>query len=982
MSNTTSTYYTFLPWARRGGALQIDEPENFGTPPGSPNIERAEITVNVHLRTNVVQQQVLPVDLQIIGPGDVTGISKDVIVKTEPHHWITNFEPGNFAFIDFYEEDFPWRYSPAVPQNNKKLRPWLTLVVLKEDEFTRNAALNGAPLSSFTLTAAALQNLPFPGHQETWAWAHVHVNEGLDPGNTGSVPGNLSNALTLLNNRLAENPDVAYSRIICPRKLEENTGYTAFLVPTYETGRLAGLGEDPAGEVAQRPAWDSTAPPNDDNMSRTRPGEFPIYHEWYFRTGATGDFEYLVRQIFPRTPDTRVGRRAMDVQLPGYNLSYTAGDGTLELEGALRVPSAQGTPYPYPDTAFRTALADLVNLGENMLSGFTVNGAIAGSSVQDDPVVSPPLYGRWHALKRKALTTNNYWINELNLDPRQRVAAALGGDFVRRNQERLMDMAWEQVGAVIEANKQANWGQVVVESSQALYEKHIEPQPPEQRIAMTSCVHTRVTTGSVSVRQETLSSNLPEGSASAVFRRVRRPTGVLMKRFDPARQSFNSLLTALNAGATDPAPPPVVPQTARFNAADLHTAIADAQSANVNGLQFSVTAPGSALPPPMDTAEAAGFQAMVSAYSATFNAANWTPPAGPPSLDLPVVAGDAVGEIRPSDTLPGRYYGEVASYNGGLYVPPPDPDRIVPAMAAPSFTMPLYESVKELGVDFLIPNVHLLPQNSVTLLETNQKFIEAFMAGANYEMARELLWRDYPTDQRGTYFRHFWDSIDNVNTGNVSEETLEIQTRDITDIHQWLSNSSLGSHNARAGSAGLVLAIRGDLLKKFPNAVIYAVEADWQRDGSNNPIYTQHRIKKPGGQERYPVFGAKIEPDVTFLGFDLDKNTAVGNPYPAAGWFFVLMERPGEPRFGADAQLASTPPTVSNWNQLAWNHLSLNSGNYVKLTAPPLASNPDLALPPGSGTPPVSWADDASAMANIFFQDPVAVLIHAKELIP
>ena len=40
--------------------------------------------------------------------------------------------------------------------------------------------------------------------------------------------------------------DLAYSRLLCPRKLAPNTGYHAFLVPTFETGRLAGLGMDPA----------------------------------------------------------------------------------------------------------------------------------------------------------------------------------------------------------------------------------------------------------------------------------------------------------------------------------------------------------------------------------------------------------------------------------------------------------------------------------------------------------------------------------------------------------------------------------------------------------------------------------------------------------------------------------------------------------------------------------------------------------------
>ena len=46
-----------------------------------------------------------------------------------------------------------------------------------------------------------------------------------------------------------------------------------------------------------------------------------------------------------------------------------------------------------------------------------------------------------------------------------------------------------------------------------------------------------------------------------------------------------------------------------------------------------------------------------------------------------------------------------------------------------------------------------MPPNSVTLVQPNSRFIEAFMIGLNHEMGRELLWREYPTDRRGSYFR-------------------------------------------------------------------------------------------------------------------------------------------------------------------------------------------------------------------------------------
>ena len=44
------------------------------------------------------------------------------------------------------------------------------------------------------------------------------------------------------------------------------------------------------------------------------------------------------------------------------------------------------------------------------------------------------------------------------------------------------------------------------------------------------------------------------------------------------------------------------------------------------------------------------------------------------------------------------------------------------------------------------------------------------MVGLNHEMARELLWREYPTDQRGSYFRQFWDASVAVERERISEE--------------------------------------------------------------------------------------------------------------------------------------------------------------------------------------------------------------------
>ena len=78
-------------------------------------------------------------------------------------------------------------------------------------------------------------------------------------------------------------------------------------------------------------------------------------------------------------------------------------------------------------------------------------------------------------------------------------------------------------------------------------------------------------------------------------------------------------------------------------------------------------------------------------------------------------------------------------------------------MAYPKIDLPMYEPLKDISIELLLPNINLIPPNSITLIETNQKFIEAYMVGLNHEFARKLLWRGYPTDQRGSYFRQFWD---------------------------------------------------------------------------------------------------------------------------------------------------------------------------------------------------------------------------------
>ena len=142
----------------------------------------------------------------------------------------------------------------------------------------------------------------------------------------------------------------------------------------------------------------------------------------------------------------------------------------------------------------------------------------------------------------------------------------------------------------------------------------------------------------------------------------------------------------------------------------------------------------------------------------------------------------------------------------------PQFDRI---MAYPELAIPAYRLLARYDRTRLLPGADAIPPDSVTLLETNPRFIAAFLAGVNHELNRELLWRRYPTDQRGTPVRHFWQRWATTPTSPRCTNG---------------DRSSARSPIWPAAEANLVLLIRGELLRRHPNTVVLAVPASGPDD--------------------------------------------------------------------------------------------------------------------------------------------------------
>jgi hypothetical protein len=1104
--------YSFLPFLRQGVANTITSADGDQTV-----ATRASTYVQLQLSGDPVGggpelKQALAQDVALYGPGDVIGIDRRAVVRTEPRDWITNFEGNYLAAVDFYDEDFPWRYTPAAPGGGHlQLRPWITLIVLAEGEFDEGKDMSGRPLPYVTLHDGSV----LPPADDLWAWAHVHFNQSLSASQDEIVSTDTAAVVARAQSILAANRDLGYSRLLCPRRLQDSTTYHALVIPTFETGRLAGVGLDPAtAPYATHSAWAGYA-------NRPKDLEHPVYYRWQFTTGTVGDFEYLVRLLVPQPVDPRVGTRDMDVQNPGSNLPGTAAalGGVLRLGGALQVPIADldeqqqeerakfenwDQPYPNP---FEQDLAAFVNLADDYAAqspgaANAASGLPAGIGDDPDPLITAPLYGRWHALTQRLLSQRDgtpapdtaNWVHRLNLDPRFRVPAGFDAGVVEANAEDYMNDAWQQIGDVLAANTRIRGMQLGVAVAARWFDRHLTPLAavaPERALALTGPVQARIIQAGQTVASLRSASLAPPALTSTAMRRVLRPGSRLMRTLPfTGAVAPGTLLQRINTGAVVTAPPKITPQgvvtvgqvaaaaqppggpgsllgrLARIvwqpwallllgvvalviltlvlplgagltigllllaalaalawllwrdrqqEQAEASIAEEDQNAAAVPGFPanpaFTLSVPGSGMVSPTgatDSPVAVRFKQALGDSFALIQASTIVgSTTAPATLDLPTLTTATVAAVNPTVTIPARVFSTIAlpAWISGQLV-----DQFEPVMAYPKIDVPMYGPLKDISVELFLPNINLIAPNSITLIETNQRFIESYMVGLNYEFGRKLLWREYPTDLRGSYFRQFWDVRSVINNEGLSESSFTEQLYDIPELHRWPLTSALGDHNNRqsAGEQGeqAVLVIRGELLKKYPTAIIYAHRAQWEYEADGTtpdltkprtlvPLTDAEEQQPPPAKMRFPLYEAKADPDIYFFGFDLTIEEVLGGtgvpPDVDPGWFFVIKERPGEPRFGLELS-SSGPPQVLD--EVTWDDAV---GPVVAGGPPqflPAASLDPVTLAPLPAGDPEGKGDqqkddqqaDAAAVsaarwAYVLFRPPVMVAIHARQML-
>ena len=194
-------------------------------------------------------------------------------------------------------------------------------------------------------------------------------------------------------------------------------------------------------------------------------------------------------------------------------------------------------------------------------------------------------------------------------------------------------------------------------------------------------------------------------------------------------------------------------------------------------------------------------------------------------------------------------------------------------MAAPEIDVPVYDYLARLDPERFLPGVGEIPDEAITLLETNPRFVEALLVGLNSEMNRELLWRAFPTDQRGTPFR---SSGRGAMAGRRPADPPLAQRR------------TAGPRTPAAGRAA-----------RSRCSCAGGCCAATRTRRSTRGARTDGVLDESAGSRRISasaVFAGVLGADIVFVGFDLtDADLTAGD-----GWFFVLQEQPTEPRFGFD----------------------------------------------------------------------------------
>ena len=868
----------------------------------------------------------VPVRSALRGPGDIKSIDRAAISRIEPRPGLRGFEPNYFPLLEFADADFPWRFSLDTGSGARKM-PWLALIVLEAGEFS--FVQGGRSTLRRIQVGDAAQSLPDP--VQLWASAHVQANIPDDA--TGTAAQNAEAVLQ-------SDADANFSRLMCLRKLKPVTRYYGFLVPVYEAGRLAGLGQGGAATPHDAFAWSQSAGPVD----------LPVYFDWRFTTDAQEDVELLLRRLRALDLDDLedlIGDVGVSAETPGYYDKTFPGAGFAR-QSAMQVPRSGDPELDTPEDLIGPMTGTLTEV---------MTGATDVGDEDEDPLVAFPPYGFRYKPETEISeqrARQGAWFDQINLDLKFRQVAGLGARVVQRNQEMFAHLAWTQYEEIVEANERLARLQAAKRMAERLTARHFETLPSDVSLALSQGLHGAVEVSKgMTVAQQLSENGVPLSTAARGLRHVAAKRSVpVSRRADIARD--------------------VVPMPAALG--DM-SRVAERRITDRGAPLRLSPEMVKGLAPIFDLERIDGIRpARVPTVTVrTYSSVDLVAPLARTLARLPV-------------------YKSLVSVRG---LKETERARVRPVWRAPEIAYPMSAMLKQVSETALFAGAENLPDNTVAVVEENRPFVEAFLLGMNHEMNRELRWREFPTDMRGTIFRRFWDR------GHPKGDPAG---DDIGPIHEW--DARLGRNVPDAASnakENLIVVIRGDIVRKLGDPIL-AINIAGDDAG----------FTAGAGRDLAPAFIGKIGGDTSYYGFEISREEVL-DPALRDRVFFVIYEPAGRLRFGLDVgslavrqarrdetmmtygfkmesltarpyrpqlpfegrarQVQTDAPPLSQitgWDQLSWAHLVPGASGYIDVSA-----RRSVPLSPNH----LGGSRTSASLARAFWQKPVAGVLPLRRVL-
>ena len=1038
--------FAFLPWMKTGVGAEIGRVD--GTPGAEPRV-----SLPVQVRFNNDPALADGVTLELFGPGEVNVFDTRTVIRTWPKPGVMDAEANYFAIVEFDQADLPWRNTPARATAADRLTPWITLVVLEDSEIKR--LVPPRPDGGFGVVeikdAKAL-----PRSSQLWAWAHVQVS-GETTVNADRAAALMAAHSLAIRSRLVAprrlQPHRAYTALVVPTFQRGVLG--GLTQPTGAVDALTRAWSDtPAGPMTLPVyfQWRFGTGPDGDFESLARllkPFEAPA------SVGIRDMDVSAPSPGFPSANPAPLGLRGMLTALNTPETTWNAparATWIAKLKALLNLPADRAATPGTPRTVTPPLYGQWPAATDRCTADVQPERPLWFQELNVDPRlrVGGGLGTRVIQENQEALMASAWnqvdHVRQLNEELRQ---AQLAREAARRLATRHVFVADPEAVVAVTAPlhtrvkaSPTTIAAVLADSPiprgtlEGAFRRIARPLGPIGRrqgratAPPASQLFDRLNRGTVAAAvppktpatlptlANAIGTTVPAGATAKDVADLRRRARLFRLLGWIALAAALVLLLfalwplALLAGAAS-AGLHVYANRLSARADDLERRLAVRDGTISGGLLRGVTPPASYAPavtppgapphtlpspPPGTTVSQVEVAAVQEALATMLD--RMTPPSEPlrvlTRVDLPALRTTLTQKLNPSLTIAQAYKNRYQLAAGILWQPV---DPLEEILAAPEFPQPMYRPLADLDNEWLLPGFEHIPPNSATLLKSNQRMIEAYMVGLNHEMARELLWREYPATQRATYFRQFWDTAGYAAPpgGGLTQDQL----RDIVPIHTWRPPTDLKDHSPRPpvnGSADyLVLFIRGDLLRRYPNTDVYANKAKWGAQGReiDDPATNDEAKTKTA----HPLFSGFMEPDANFFGFALTKEQVLGTNLPNGdpGWYFVLAEPVGEPRFGMDEpepgdpdSTFGRPVTGADWNNLGWANIVGSRASLDSLTTVDLnAALPDTTQVTDPTTRrwhadsgPGQHGSRASDIAYITLQRPMRVAFHASEMIP